>query len=354
MDKIITERIWKLRQRSKLKQFHPSVNLIWTGGNTYQLYFATIGCNRACSMCDYGFCDFFDEKEAEKELEELQFPENTKYVVLEASGSFLDEREVSKNLRRKIYKKISSCKCISNVIIETHYTTITDEVLEEIDSMLNNKQVEFEFGVESVNPDVLLLYNKDINFDALLTVIYKAYEHGIYCELNFITGAPMLSEKEQIQDTLNSVKWTVKNCPKETTCVLFPINVKTFTLLGDLYRIGKYIPINHWEFVEVLDRIEVEYLDRISISWWGNRENVFDGKQRIVYPYSCDECHDELQAFYEKFYVERSGYKRKELLKKIKEIHCKCREEFLKNMENDEDLPTIKKRFETMKQWIEI
>lgn len=221
MNKIMTERIWRLRQRSKIKQFHPSVNLIWTGGNTYQLYFATVGCNRACSMCDYGFCDFFDQGEAKKELEELQLTEDIEDVVLEASGSFLDEREISKNLRRKIYKKISSCKSISNIIIETHYTTITDEVLEEIDSMLFNKQVEFEFGVESVNPDVLMLYNKDINFDDLLTVIYDAYKYGIYSNLNFITGAPMLSEKEQIQDTLNSVKWTIQNCPKETTCVLF-------------------------------------------------------------------------------------------------------------------------------------
>lgn len=353
MDKEITERMRKLRKKSKVKQFQPSVNWIWTGGNTYQLYFATVGCNRACSMCDYGFCDFFDEEEAEKELEELQFPENIEYIVLEASGSFLDEREVSKKLRRKIYKKISYCESINNVIIETHYTTITDEVLEEIDKMLSNKQVEFEFGVESVNPDVLILYNKDINFGELLKVIYKSYKHGIYCNLNFITGAPMLSEKEQIQDTLNSVKWTIKNCPKETTCVLFPIHVKTFTLLGDLYRNGKYKPINHWEFIEVLDRVPVEYLERISIAWWGNRDNIFDGKIRIVYPYSCDECYNELQDFYGRFYIERNGYKRKEMLKEIKKIHCKCREEFLRNIERKEALPTIKERFETMKQLVE-
>ena len=124
-------------------------------------------------------------------------------------------------------------------------------------------------------------------------------------------------------------------------------------MLGDLYGKGKYNPINHWEFIEVLDRIPVEYLDRISIAWWGNRENIFDGKIRIVYPYSCDECHDELQDFYERFYIERNGYKRKEMLKEIKKIHCKCRKEFLRNMERKVDVPTIKERFKTMKQWIE-
>lgn len=358
MDKRLTDKIWRLREEYKVKRYEHPVNLIYASNGTYQLYFATVGCSRACSMCIYGYCEYFDEQEAIAELEELVFPEDINILVLEASGSFLDEREISKTLRRKVFDKILQIKTLKYIDIETHYTTITDEILEEISSISKYYKVEigFEFGIESVNQDVLKLYNKDIDFERLLDVIYKAYKYNISCDLNFLVGAPTLTINEQIEDTISSIYWMIKNCPNETVAVLFPINIKSFTLIGELYKIGKYKLIYSWEFIEVLDRIPKEYLNRITIAWWGNRVNLYDGKEEIKHPYSCGECHEKLQKFYEKFYMEREVCKRKKLLEDIKKIHCECRETFIKEFSKERNskikIPSISMRFEEMKQWI--
>ena len=67
MDREITKKIWQLRNKEKVESYPHPVNLIYTGERTYQLYFATIGCSRACAMCYYGFCRTFDEEKAQIE-----------------------------------------------------------------------------------------------------------------------------------------------------------------------------------------------------------------------------------------------------------------------------------------------
>ena len=354
MDRDITKKIWQLRNEEKVESYPHPVNLIYTGGRTYQLYFATVGCSRACTMCYYGVCREFDEEKARIELQEMEFPEKMEILVLEASGSLLDEREISKKLRNEIFHRIAEIKTLKYIIIETHYTTVTEEALKEISKAFEGYpvEIEFEFGIESVNQEVLKFYNKDINLQELIQVVKQAKKYNIRCEFNLLLGAPELSVKEQIEDILNSVKWMLENCPEETMAVLFPINIKKFTLLWELYKKGRYAPVYHWAFIEVLDNIPVESLDRISIAWWGNRFNVYDGEEKIIYPYSCDKCHDELQNFYANFYAEKNAIKRKELLKNIKKIHCECRREFLEQFSRKERLPSKRERFECLKQWL--
>lgn len=354
MEREITKKIWQLRNKEKVESYPHPVNLIYTGGRTYQLYFATVGCSRACAMCYYGFCRAFDEEKAQNELQDIEFPKRMEVIVLEASGSLLDEREISKKFRNEIFHRIAEIKTLKSIIIETHYTTVTEEVLQEISKAFEGHpaEIEFEFGIESVDQEVLKFYNKDIDLQKLIQVVEQAKKYNISCEFNFLLGAPELSVKEQIADILNSVKWMLENCPKETMAVLFPINIKKFTLLWELYQKGKYVPVYHWAFIEILDSIPVESLDRISIAWWGNRFNVFDGEEKIIYPYSCDECHDELQNFYAKFYAEKNANKRKELLRNIKKIHCGCRRKFFEQFSKEEKLPSKRERFESLKQWL--
>lgn len=354
MDKILTQAIWRIRKRIKPTAQTP-VTLIYTSGNTYQLYFSTIGCKFACIMCNYGFCDVFSREEIEEKLDKIieNFPQNARVIVLEASGSFLDEREISKDLRRSIFEKIATVKQLKSVIIETHYSTVTTEIMQEIKELFfgTNIQIEFEFGVESTNEDVLRIYNKNMNLQELNRVIWEADSYGISCELNFLTGAPLLTAREQIQDTLSSISWVMENCPPSTMCVLFPINIKKDTLIWKLWKNGKYNLIYHWEFITMLAKIPEEYLDRIFIAWWGNRSNYYDGKEAIKHPYSCDDCHDYVQKFYEDFYVaDKEG--KIQLLKEIMIIKCKCRNEFLELLKSEKSSCTIAERFNRFKEWV--
>lgn len=358
MNSIVTQAVRRIREDMPSNPNINQVKLIYTGGKTYQLFFSTKGCRYACTVCNYnaGKNYVLNEEVMFEELRDIigDFPENARVLVLEAAGSFLDESEIPKKIRNEILNMVAQIRTLDVVVIETHYTTVSQEVLEDIKKIFGNSSisVELEFGVESVNPDVLEVYNKNINIKKLLETIWKAKEYGIACELNFMLGAPVLTPEEQIQDVLNSVEWVMKNCPDDTTCVLFPINIKRYSLPYDLWKNRLYEPVSHWEFIEMLSRISEEDLDRILIAWWGNRFNIYDGPNAIIYPSSCDECHDELQRFYGAFYTADKEVK-KRLLEKMRNWTCGCKEEFFMKLKNERgDGRSIKERWNDIIEWL--
>lgn len=358
MNQVVTRAVRRIRENMPSNSQVNEVTLIYTGGGTYQLFFATNGCRYACTVCSYGMGKghVFDKEKMLEELEGIiaNFPANAKVLVLETSGSFLDEKEIDQETRNEILKMVAQIRTLDAVVIETHYKTVSNRAFEEITDIFRETSIslELEFGVESLNPDVLRVYNKDIDKEKLLETIEKAHEYGIACELNFMLGAPTLTPEEQIQDVLKSIGWVMENCPEDTLCVLFPINIKRHSLLYELWKNGRYEPISHWEFIELLSRIPKEYLGRILIAWWGNRFNIYDGPNAIIYPSSCDKCQDELQRFYEAFYTADKEAK-KELLKEISEFKCKCKEEFFERLKNERgDGKSIEERWNDEVEWL--
>lgn len=305
------------------------VELIHASASTYQLYFPSIGCRYNCTMCNYGLGHPICPKTVLKELDNLVFPKEIKSLVLESSGSFLDEREIPSWLQIEIMKHISQTK-ISTIIIETHYTTVTAEKLQTISDIFSpyGKDVEIELGFESASKEVLEIYNKKIILEELAKTVWRAAKHGISTELNLLSGAPLLSTEEQIDDTISSIEWVIQHCPKSTSMVLFPINIKSRTLLMHMYEKGRYSPVSHWDFIEVLNRIPIEYLDRISVAWYGNMVNVYDGPDAIIHPKSCIKCLDKIQNFYRKFLTTYSNAGKRKLLDEILESHCDCHSPF--------------------------
>lgn len=332
MDKILTQAVWKMRkQDDNLAGKDINVSLISTGGGSYQLYFPTKGCEYACTMCNYGFEHPVRENKIMEELEKLltnNFPYDTNNLILEASGSFLDERELPRYLQVSIMKRVAKIN-LPKVQIETHYKTITKERIEEIKSIFSYRPVSFELGLESTQPEVFNIYNKSMDLERLLKTIWMCDENKIEVSLNIMLGAPLMTIEEQINDTLRSVNWIVKNCPKETEIVLFPVNIKDYTLVRYWYDQGRYDIVSDWEFVELLQRLPKDVLDRIYISWYGNRCNEFHGEEAIIKPYHCSECDDELKAFYRNFVeCKDEATEKARLLKKISSYNCKCRNEY--------------------------
>ena len=355
MDTFLTNTVWQIRN-SIFSDPNEIPKLIHTGGHTYQLYFPTIGCRFACTMCNYGFGHPLDPQMALSVLDDIlkSFPKDVDILVLEASGSFLDEREISHFLRNEILKRVASISSLKLIDIETHYTTISETTLKEICSIFQNTSIKvaLEFGVESINEDVLKIYNKNMSLPQMLEVIWQAHKYGIASELNFLLGSPLLSINEQIEDTLNSIAWTIKNCPYDTSCVLFPMNIKKNTLVSFLYENHKYELISHWEFIEMLSRIPLEYVDRVSIAWWGNRFNIYEGKSSIIFPYSCDKCKRTLQEFYNYYYTNKS--QRTNLLQEIMSFDCTCHQKFLNQLHNEPKIEiSILDRFNLLKNWLQ-
>lgn len=331
MDKVLTKAVKIMRDLDDSKVgWEVDASLIPSGGPAHQLYVPTGGCQNRCTFCNYGGNH---PVRGERTLERVgdicseQLPTDIETLILESSGSFLDDRELPPELQYQIMEKVARTD-VYRVQIETHYKTITDEKVKEILQILGGHKIAFEIGLESTSKTTLEIYNKDIDVEELFRKVWYWERLGIETSLNVMVGAPLLTIKEQVQDALNTVQDILEKCPSSTDMVLFPLNIKDYTLVKHMYNKKRYSAISHWEFIEVLEKIPRDTLDRVFIAWWGNRCNEFHGRKAIIYPTSCEKCHHILMAFYTGFVSADSLQKKQRLVEKISKFTCPCRDDY--------------------------
>ena len=327
MDRTLTKAVWKMRMQDNcLAGIEVNASLIPSGGTAYQLYIPSKGCHNACVFCNYGFKHPVRREEILKKVEFIcrNLPGNIETLILESSGSFLDDRELPPELQYEIMRIVAKTN-VYRVQFETHYKTVTQKKLEKILQILGSHELAFEFGLETTSETTLAIFNKDIDVKKLFQVVNDAEKVGIETSLNVIVGAPLLTIAEQIKDVLDTVNDILTYCPKSTDIVLFPINIKDYTLLKHMYNQGRYSVISHWEFIEVLEKIPREALNRVYISWWGNRTNEFHGKDAIMHPKYCENCKEKIMSFYSSFVNATTLEAKQSLIEDISKATCKCR-----------------------------
>lgn len=324
MNDFLTRQIWEMRKTIKTTPGTPVVALSKVERKNYQLLFMTCGCDKACTYCNYGFdynitLDMVMPELGKIRLEDFDIHE----LELEANGSFLSEREIPYDLFLEVLRFVAH-RGIPVITMETHYTTITEEKLQTIRSILGEEQViNFELGFESANERVRKIYNKDIDIEKYLEVTRMCEKYRIALQINVLLGAPFLTREEQVQDCINSLEFVYNEMPKDTIVVLFPINIKNNTMLKLWQERGLYDQISSWEFVELLHKIPEEYLDRFTIAWWGNRENTFT-KGIMQFPKTCGKCKERLLKFYKDFYCNWNPSYRKQIIEEMWTSRCEC------------------------------
>jgi radical SAM enzyme (TIGR01210 family) len=313
-----------MRKNIETQSRTPMVSLVKVENKTYQLLFMSCGCENACTFCNYGFDYNLTLEMVKPELEKIRLEEfDITEIELEANGSFLSEREIPYDLFLEILRFVSHRK-IPVITMETHYNTITEKKIQDIRKILGDEQeVHFELGFESSDEQVRKIYNKDIDTEKYLEVAKLCEKYGIGLQINVLLGVPFHTREEQIKDCLDTLEFIYSNLPKGTHAVVFPINIKENTMLKHWQDIGKYNQISSWEFVELLHRIPEEYLDRLTIAWWGERENAFT-KGITQHPITCSKCNERLMKFYREFYCDWNPLCRKAMIEEIWSSRCEC------------------------------
>lgn len=279
----------------------------------------------SCVMCDYGAISGTKTQNIYlSEMERiLNQNKGIKYLLLCANGSIMDEHQLSERTFKSILHKAGTSE-IPNIIIETHYQDITSEKLSYIAKYLKHQNITIEIGVETVNQEYQdLVIMKGIKVEELKEKITLIQSAGISVDINIMLGLPFLSPLEQLRDTLSSVSWGFNH---GCNPVIFPLNIKPYTLLMHMYKAGFYQPISHWLILILLNQIEETLLDRITISYYGNRKDEYKNVvEETIYPVSCIKCHDILMDFYEEFFRLDDWKSRKSLLNRIlKWEKCDC------------------------------
>lgn len=298
--------------------------------NSLEIAFLSKRCRNdtqgSCIMCDYGYSNvsYTDEEYIDEMRKIIRQHPNAESILLCTNGSFLDEQQISDELLRKILRVATNSE-IKEIQIETHYNDINNSKLDLIKSMCQNKIVTIELGFETSNQfyqDNIIMKHIDINkFEYVLN---KIQSYGFNTILNIMLGLPLLSVKDQVTDTYETINWALNhNC----RAVVFPINIKPYTLLWHMYKNNFYNPISHWAIIFLLTMFKNKDLSKITLAWYGDRdEGDPDTEDETIFPLSCNICSPKLMEFYEQFNNIKDYHRRNELLQSIlNELNfCDC------------------------------
>lgn len=268
-----------------------------------------------CIMCDYGCAKgTYSDEEYLKEMDKIleKYSHGIMILLLCSNGSILNSKQISNSLLQKILIRAAQTD-IMQIEIECHYKDVTISKLDLIKDILCDKQVTIEMGLETVNPLYQdIFFGKDIDLNEYEEKILLIQSYGFKIDLNVILGLPFMSPKEQLKDTRKTLEWVFEH---QCSPVIFPVNIKPFTLLMHMYQAGYYKPISHWLLLYLLNSIEEEKLSQVVVAWYGNREEIYEGTEiRAIFPTVCPECEEKITNFYNKFISCNNSHTRKRLL----------------------------------------
>lgn len=316
-----------------------TIATLWGEGTEFvQMCFQSRGCRYsdmgACIMCDYGCGRNLEADEIENYCSTAPVFKDSgvKEILIGTYGSSLDEYEISEACFCKILERLRQTY-IPMVGFETHCDTVNYGKLKEIKEYLSDRELYIEMGFESLDDKVRERYlNKRLNIKNLKKAIELAHQFGFLVVLNVLIGAPFLSPRQQIEDVCASVMWAFDNGADNV--ILFPINVKPFTVLYRIMQKRMYKPISHWRVISVLDELAQTLTDtqlaHVGLSWYGERTDIYKNPfLQMVTPRACDKCREKIFGFYGRYQSQASGGRRRELIREILQtpLECGCREE---------------------------
>ena len=294
--------------------------------DTFVIILKTKGCSWAfesgCSMCGY-FNDSAWRDISEKDLL-LQFEKAMKnykgelFVKIFTSGSFLDDEEIPKPVRKKILKKLY--ETAEKVSVESRPEYITNKKISEIKELYKNKTFEIGVGLETADDKIREeIINKGFTFKDYKKAAEIMKKNNIKLKTYVLIKPPFLSEKQAIEDALKTVE-KIKNI---TDIVSFnPVNVQRNTLVNYLWKRKMYRPPWLFSIVEILKKSKKTAKNvRIKCDVTGG------GKPRGAH--NCRECDKQ-------FLKAISDFSLTQDIKLFKKLDCNCRDKWLDQLDIEE------------------
>ncbi|WGI17385.1 archaeosine biosynthesis radical SAM protein RaSEA [Methanonatronarchaeum sp. AMET-Sl] len=254
--------------------------------NCLNIILRTTGCSwgreSGCSMCGYIYDSA--EKTTVKDLKtqidtalkkhELEPPI---YIKIFTSGSFLDEEEVPIQARKYILQKVSE-KEPEILGVESRPEFIKKEKIKETKEYI--QEFEVGLGIESTNNQILNeIINKNATYQEYKSAIKTIQKSGGKVKAYLLLKPPLLTEREAIIDTTNSIEKLAKNDVNKIS--INPCNVQRGTFVEQLYNKNQYRPPWLWSLLEVLKKTSEQPTEIIS-------DPVGGGKERGIH--NCGEC----------------------------------------------------------------
>ncbi len=275
------------------------------------LILATKGCSWAlrsgCSMCGYtneSSSLATDESVWEQYVSGLKNFRQQKVLKIYTSGSFLDNFELSTELRRRILSDAS--QRFEKIVVETRHEYITQKTLDELSEF--GERLMFAVGLESSN-DIVVNYsvNKPSCFSHFARAAELARRNRFRIKAYIMLKPPFLSEIDAIRDASQTIR-DVK--PYADTISVNPTNIQKDTVVELLWKRGAYRPPWLWSVVAVLN------------SGYGDGVRLMSkptGAGTVRGAHNCGKCDKRVLSAIADFSVKQDRAS-------LEVLDCRCRE----------------------------
>jgi radical SAM enzyme (TIGR01210 family) len=277
-----------------------------------------------CTICDY-WEGVASENAVDKVCEYIEI-HGDQYVtlLLNTCGSCFCEEELPFQSLLRIMKVIAK-SLIQRVIFESHLMYVNIEKIKVLAEVLNDKEIVLEYGQESTSSQVLKYC---LNKPSMLTeykIIKDLQQNGVKVFANVVLGTPFLTVCQRIQDTVDSVHDLLQYGVDGV--VLFPINIKPYTLIKYLFDYGYYKRVNALEIVKVLERFNEDELARIELAWFEPQREIqvaYPDTERGLGPRYCDQCGTAVLENLFNYRQADDGKLRRSIISQPQEKLCDC------------------------------
>lgn len=297
-------------------------------GKTAQIWIQSDACRYsklgACTCCDYfqGQSNMDQLSAFIAALNQMTSDSNT--IVLNTCGSVLDESELKTDTLVQIIDEINRTS-VKTVVLETHMNTITENVLKILTPYKDILDIYFEIGVETLNRDINHFILNKLPFNRnVFRVIELIHAYGFKVTGNVMTGFPFLSNASQVLDSVTTIKALL--AADIDFIVVFPINIKKYTFMYDLYENGFYEPVNGRILIDILSNFSQEELEYINVGWYGEPRIDIPGYKSddMIIPYYCKKCYKQMMQLWLDYNCAWEGKDRKQILLTMNAITCDC------------------------------
>jgi len=224
--------------------------------DAFVIILRTHGCSWAsesgCSMCGYFndslLKDVSDEDlitQFEKTMEKYQ---GQKFVKIFTSGSFLDEKEITPFVRKKILERLFESS--EKVSVESRPEYVTNKILSDVKKSTGSGVFEVGIGLETTDDKIREnCINKGFTFNDYKKATDVLKKHNCKLKTYVLVKPPFISEQESINDVIK----TVDKIKTVTDTISFnACNVQRNTLVSYLWNRKMYRPPWLFSIVEIL------------------------------------------------------------------------------------------------------
>jgi len=287
--------------------------------DTFVIIFRTKGCswalNSGCTMCGYFNDSMLESVSDQNILSQFEMAMNSysnqKFIKIFTSGSFLDDKEISLKIRKKILERFF--ETAEKISIESRPEYITDKKLSEISKITKDKTFEIGIGLETASDEIRERnLNKGFTFNEYKKAAALLKKYNFKLKTYVLIKPPFLTEKESIVDAIS----TVEKIKTITDIISFnPTNVQKNTLVEYLWKRKQYRPPWLFSIVEILiesKKIAGNMQIKCDISGGGS----FRG------PYNCKGCD-------RKYLNAIADFSLNQDVKIFNGLTCECKENWL-------------------------